>query len=60
LLYGRIDFLTLAIAAATLHVTEYKVMADRIEHRLRYLCSCAVVEKDEVVPTIQGRESPSY
>jgi hypothetical protein len=56
LLYGRIDFLTVAIAAATLHVTEYKVMAHRIKHRLRYLRSCAVVKKNEVVPAIQSRE----
>jgi hypothetical protein len=56
LVYGRIHFLTVAIAAATLHIPEYQVMADRIEHRLRYLCACAVVEKNEVVAAIQGRE----
>jgi hypothetical protein len=56
LVYGRVDFLAVAIAAAALHITEYKVMADRIEHRLGYLCSCAVVEKNKVVAAIQGRE----
>src|SRR5215469_599268 len=56
LLYGGVYLLAMTVAAATLHVAGYEVMADRIQNGLRYLRSRAIIEKNKVVPGIQGRK----
>src|SRR2546427_6191379 len=53
---GRIDFLTVAVTTAALHVSKHEVMAHRIECQLRYLRTGTVIEKNEVVSAVQGRK----
>ncbi len=53
---GRIHFLTMAVMSTSLHVSEYEMMMYRVERHLRYLRTGSVIEKNEVVATVQGRK----